>query len=481
MWRRRLREALTWGILFALLGGFAGFVWLTHHPDHPILERATSWPAVGPWVERFRVAYGAGDGGATAPGSDPGSGEGGVEVDVVYEPIDEPLRPEGMDAAPAPPSTAPTGGGDERVWVAPGMALRADPAPDARVVAQQEVFERLAVLERRGEWVRVEAPAGTGWVRVGEEAETDYPLGSGLVPPEPLAPRGPDRSQLATVRDVLGRDEPAGSLGPYTLYTDVEKPGVRYAHLARLANQVEPAYVRRYGVEPVGEPREAVVIFREEARYRLFQARDSRLQGLPAGGHATHGLIALYDSGRRRDEMSATLAHELVHLLNIRALGPALPPWLDEGMADDLSSSEITPAGDLRPERLGGSVVRGAGTLEFSGAVAAVRSLNAAYARAETAPKLSELVALDWFAFVRGEDLSLNYAQAGLFIRYLVDGEDGALRPAFHRFLAGVAEGRPVTGEALRRELGRSWEELDAGLAAYVRQWILETTPRSGE
>lgn len=480
MWRRRLREALTWVILLALLAGFAGFVWCTYHPDNPLLARAAGWPLVGPWVERFRIAYAADTGDEGAPTAPPA--QGGVEVDVVYEPEDEPLGADGTPGPPPPPAGgAAAGDGRERVWVAAGAVLRAAPADDARVVARQEAFERLAVLERRGAWARVEGADGAGWLRAEEASEADYPLGSGLVAPKPLAPRRPDREQMAAARELLGSDEPAGSLGPYTLYTDVENPGVRYAHLSRLAGELETIYTRRYGVRPVGEPREAVLIFRQEARYRLFQARDERLQGLPAGGHATHGLVALYDSGRRRDELTATLAHELVHLLNVRALGPALPPWLDEGMADDLSSSEITPAGDLRPERLGGSTVRGVGSLEFSGAVAALRSLNAAYARAETAPKLADLVELDWFGFVRSDDLALHYAHAGFFIRYLVDGEDGTLRPAFHRFLRRLADGGPASGEALRAELGRSWEELDAGLAAYVRHWILETTPRSGD
>lgn len=478
MWRRRLREALTWGILLALLGGFAGFVWCTHHPDHPWLARAAEWPGVGPWVERFRTLYGAGaeDDGEAARREE----DGGVEVDTVYR-AEGPLRRVGPDELPPPPGGIRESDGPERVWVAAGEPLRSRPDPQAGVVARQEVFERLAVRERRGAWVRVEGPAGAGWVRAGEASEADYPMGSGLEPTRPLPARRPDDDHLAAARDLLGRDAPAGALGPYTLYTDVDQPAVRFVHLARLAGQLEPTYARRYGVRPVGEPEEAVLIFGQEERYRLFQAREARLGGLPAGGHATPGLVALYAGGRRRDDVAATLVHELAHLLNRRALGPALPPWLDEGIADDLSSSEITPAGDLLPQRLGGAVVRGAGVLEFSGAVAALRSLNAAYARGETAPKLAELVELDWFRFVRSDDRTLHYAHAGFFVRYLVDGEDGALRPAFHRFLRRLADGGPATGEALRAELGRSWEELDAGLAAYVREWILETTPRSDE
>jgi hypothetical protein len=229
----------------------------------------------------------------------------------------------------------------------------------------------------------------------------------------------------------------------------------------------------------VGAPEEAVLVFADEAAYRVFQSREARLSGLPSAGHHTAGVVAFWAGDRQHHELSATLVHELVHVLNLRALGPALPPWLDEGMADDLGASKVGPAGDLHPERLGGSMVRAPGRYEFAGAVAALRNLNEALARSD-APRLEELVDLSWDGFVRSERRDLHYATAGFFVRYLVEGEDGTLAPAFRRFLAGVADGGPATGEALRAELGRSWEALDRGLGDFVREKILETTPRTG-
>jgi hypothetical protein len=479
MWRRRLREAVTWGILLAVLGGLAIFVWATYHPDHPALRRAAGWPAVGPLVARFRAYYGVGEdeGEAAAAADGEVEAKGGVGFAAgdgaavgTRAAADDEVGVRGPLGGSAAPEVRP---GVERVWVAAGQEVRGAPRNDAALVGRAEVFERVDVLQRSGEWVRVATEVGVGWVQAAE-GEGDYPLGSGLVPPRPLPAAVPDDEALAAARDLLGIREPVGRVGPYDLYTDLRDPS-RLLQLDRLASQVEPAYRQRYGRWPVGEAREAVLAFADEQRYRLFQARERRLQGLPASGHAGSGIVAFYVGDRRRSEVAATLVHELVHMLNRRALGPALPPWLDEGMADDLGGGFIGPVGDLEPERLGGEVVRRPGAVDYFGAMAAVRSLNAANARGEKRPRLADLVTLDWSGFVRSEDRALHYAHAGLFIRYLQDGEEKSLAPGFHRFLDAVADGGPAAAEALRRQLGRSWEELDEGLAAFVRDLILET------
>jgi len=479
MWRRRLREAMTWGILLAVLAGLGVFVWATYHPDHPALRRAAAWPGVGPLVTRFRAYYGVGEEGEgreAAVGGDVGGRDGAgsaaasapADGDEIADGDEKEVQgPVGHAAAPQERRRG------ERVWVAAGEEVRGAPRADAEVVGRAEVFERVDVLQRSGDWVRVATEVGIGWVKAAE-GDADYPLGSGLVPPKPLPAAVPDNAALAAARDLLGLTGPVGRLGPYDLYTDLRDPS-RLFQLDRLAVQVEPAYRQRYGRRPVGEAREAVLAFAGEQQYRLFQARERRLQGLPASGHAGSGIVAFYVGERRRSEVAATLVHELVHMLNRRALGPALPPWLDEGMADDLGSGFIGPAGDLEPERLGGEVVRRPGSVDYFGAMAAVRNLNAANARGENRPRLADLVALDWSGFVRSEDRALHYAQAGLFIRYLQDGEEKSLAPGFHRFLDAVADGGPAAGEALRRELRRSWEELDEGLAAFVRGLILKT------
>jgi hypothetical protein len=184
-------------------------------------------------------------------------------------------------------------------------------------------------------------------------------------------------------------------------------------------------------------------------------------------GHSGYGIVVLFDEGRPRFEVGSTLVHELAHLLNRRALGPLLPSWLDEGIADDLAQSQVSDAGRLQPGTLGGFTVRYGARIQMFGPRAALQQLVVALEEGKTLP-LPDLLALDWNSFVRHEG-SLSYAQSSFWVRYLLDGEGGALAPKFHAFLDAVATGEPPTPEALRRQLGRSWGELEAGF----RSWVL--------
>jgi hypothetical protein len=233
-----------------------------------------------------------------------------------------------------------------------------------------------------------------------------------------------------------------------------------------VAGQVEGLYRSRYGREPLGQPAEVALLYAGEETFRAFLAEDAGLGGLTATGHVGYGIVALYDGGRPAGEVGATLVHELAHLLNRRALGPMLPSWLDEGIASDLAGSRIGLDGTLDPARLGGTTMRHERLVRITGAKAGLQLLVEA-AGQNTLRPLPELLALDWDDFVR-RDGERNYAHAAFWIRYLLEGEGGALAPGFRAFLDSVAAGGPPSPEALRERLGRSWDELEAGFRAWL-------------
>jgi hypothetical protein len=460
--RRLLREVVPWVLLALVIAAAGLFAWATHNADSPLLAAAEDWPAVGGLVAGFRQRW------APPPGAAPGGGEGGTEVVVQTEWIAE------HGERPPPPEPPPGTSFVGHAWVAAGAPLRAAPEEGAAEVGRVPRWLYLPVLERREPWARVIAPTGEGWVLPVAGRDGDPPMGRAVEPPRPLPGRAADPEVLTAALDLLGVREPAGRLGPYPLYTDA--PRSRLFALDRVAAAVEPAYRARYGRTPVGEPRETVVLFADEAAYRRFQAADDVLAGLPAAGHTGGGVVAVFLGGQGPAEVAATLVHELAHLLNRRALGPALPPWLDEGMADDLAGAEIGADGSLVPGRIGGSILAGPARIEFRGAVAAVRQVDQAFAAGRAVP-LARLTALEWEEFVRSEESQLHYAQAGLLVRYLLDGGEQRLAAAFRRFLDGVAAGGPASGEALRAELGRPWSEIEAGMAAWVRGQVRATQP----
>lgn len=444
----RRRDLASFAVVLLVLAVVSGFVWATRHPDARLMRTAAGWPLVGPLIGRLRAAYlpaqpGAQEGqrGGAAPGTPP-----------------QPGLPPG-ELAGTPPAVSLG-----RVWVRPGDPLRAAPQEGARVLARADRYADLAVVERSGRWRRVRLGAVAGWIHL-EKAAEGPPLGNEPEPPRPLPGRPAKPERLRQAVEQLGRPVEAGHLGPYPLRTDVRDPAL-LARLAAVAANVEPTYRERYHLEPVGEPAATVVLFSREASYRAFQAEDARLVYLDAAGHTGHGIVALFRGPRTPEEVEATLVHELTHLLDRRALGPALPPWLDEGLADDLGWCRVETGGRLVPGSFGGGRTEAEGEVYLSGSLGAVTAFGRERDMGRIG-SLEQLVSLDWDGFVRGEP-QIHYSHAALFVRFLLEGRGGALAPGFRRYLAGIAAGEPAGASRLIAALGIGWPVLDAQFRSWT-------------
>lgn len=465
----RVRNAVPLLALVLVLGLLAGLAWLTQHPDHPGVVGAEGWPVVGRAVAWLRAVY--------LPPDDSSqlTEEGGGEVLVPALPT-------------SPPSTG-TLVGSETVWLAPGTPLRAAPRLRADLLGAVEGYQELPYSERfraqplpdedrPAHWYKVWREGRPTWVRWLDPAPGDPPLGRAPEPVRPIESLAPDPERLDLALDLLGTDRSSGRLGPYVLYTDVIDPHV-LQRLSAVAVQIEAVYRRRFGVQPVGEPAEAVVLFTHRDDYRMFQQAWTNLAGLPAAGHAGAGMVAFFVEGRQFNEMVSTLVHELVHLLNRRSLGPALPPWLEEGLAQELTWAEIDPTGRVQPGTWGGDRVEWMERLEQRSGVVVGDVVTGGLAIYRTLPRfvetlergvarpLDELVDLSWEEFVRTRR-ELHYLQAGLLVRFLL--EDRELRPRFRRFLADTAEGQPLTPGRLAKTLEMSWEELETRFSDWVKE-----------
>jgi hypothetical protein len=426
------------------------FMWMTRYPESPLLSEAVEWPVVGPLVERFRERY------LDAPEPTP------TQIDA----------PEASVRRERPPS-APTRRREQRptVWVNTGTPLLAAPESDAEAVMTVARIASLPVVEQRGEWYRVVYRGTPAWVDLPGYDDSDMPpFGREPSPPLPLPGRPADEHLLQMATELLGESAVEVPLAGYVLITDRDDPEL-LEMLARVAGALEASYAARYGVELIDRPRETVVLFSQESAYRRFQDRLDRVAGLPAAGLVSKGLVAVFVGGRARSEVAATLVHELAHLLNRRALGPALPPWLDEGIADDLAYSAISGDGSLDPTMLAGSW-RDVGPVRvWLGGHASARELERAVSNQSTVP-LDDLLRMEWEEFVDPEG-NVNYPQSAFFLRFLID-VDPVLRTGFRRFLTGIAAGGPVTAEELVRRLGRSEEQLEAEFS----RWLPDTLAR---
>ncbi len=441
-----------WGYLLVLvvLALFGSFAWLTRNPDAEILRRAESWPYVGGLASRFREAY-------LPPPRQPGD-PGSVEKVWLIESEREP------DYVATKPRVF-----ERHVYALAGERLRQSASERAPVLYEFESIAKLGKIERRGDWFHVYYHGREGWVLLeGYDEDAEIPYGETPDPPKPVPSRAPDEERLAAARKYLRGKERVEQLGSYTLYTDSSDDDL-IAVLATVAEQLEALYALRYGRTPLGDPAEAIVLYQSDIAYRLLQQQTERIAGLSAAGHNTKGVAVFYSGGRRRSDVAATLVHELAHFINRRALGPHLPPWLDEGIADDLAGSRFTEDGRIDPGKIGGERLRHGNSIRFEGGFASILRLRDAV-RDGSLPEMPELISSDWESFVRSPKIQLHYAAAAFWVRYLLQGEDGRRAGAFRAFLGAVADGEAPSVDTLGRELGEDWGVLNAGFRAWIEQ-----------
>ncbi len=266
----------------------------------------------------------------------------------------------------------------------------------------------------------------------------------------------PDVELLATARELLDGGGREKRCGPYPLYTDVADARL-VAVCGRLASRLDDVYAARYGLEPRGEPASAIVLFAGAESYRAF----ARHSGVPLGyaGYAlaARGLAVFYAGGRPLDDFATTLGHELTHLVNRRALGVNLPPWLAEGLADGVGDT-ATPQG-FRPLETGIQA-------QFHGALASRLREARTSGRAGN---LERLAGLKRGEFDRG-DVAYDYEHSALFVRFLL--AEPELAPGFRKFLDDFARGAIYDSAGLASVLGSSWADLDQRFSHWLREQI---------
>ncbi len=343
------------------------------------------------------------------------------------------------------------------VEIAEGSALYAEPDRGSLVITLLPDV-RLPLVLAHGRWVKVRYGDRLGWV----DLESPFPR------ERPQTPR----------REVLFEPEPRfdplelgtgwmqEEAGPYTLLSQVHDPGL-IDDLLGVAVDHARLYVERYGLpeKEIGgslillPDRQAMTEFRRARGHELIESRID-------GYFHSPDLVILFRGFKSRQQLAATVIHELTHLVSwqvLRAGGrfPAsLPPWLEEGMAEDLSLSNLQ-RGRLRAEPLGPGNLRHGRRL---GVV--LWQLEQEVVAQGTAPSLPALLAMDKDAFL-SSDSELNYRMSAFWVRYLLSDE-GGLATGFQAYLASVAEGGSSDSAVLLKSLGRTWPQLRSGFRGYL-------------
>jgi hypothetical protein len=407
--------------------------WLTGHPESPSLDVVARWGPAAPWVDWFREVFGAAKQPTVAP-----SGSPALPSIVVV-----PRNPRTFDALP-------------RVWVPQGTVVRDEPRLDAPPTQALEATANLAVAGQRGDWYLVRRPGAAGadgWVHLpGYRDPRTAPAAPEPAAPLPASP--PDPRALAAARALMAPGASERDCGGYLLVTDSDLPD-QPPLCKRLVAALDEAYVAAFGVEPLGEPAEAILLFAERGAFRRFAREVSGVRvGYAGHARAARGYVAL--PAGALDVTVRTLVHELTHLVSRRALGPALPRWLAEGLADFL--------GD-------GADPDGLGTVHRAlGAEGEALRLQGAYGAGLAGP-LARLVTLGADEF-HGTGPSFDYEQSAFLVRYLLGEPE--LAPRFRAYLGTLAAGASYDPDAFRQALAVEWAELDRDFERWVRTVYLE-------
>ena len=434
------REWVFWFAALAALSGAAGLAWLTQNPTSPVLDRTSDWPVVG-WMSRaFRARY--------LPSKTSASG-----------PHDELEQGRGFASR-----RSPRLGVLPRIWITQSTVAYAEPSVDAERLTVLDPIVSAVQRERQGDWYGLDLGGRVGWVHLPNYSETsDPPLGSAPAPILPVPDLEADSERLQMALRGLDGGGRKDTLGDYVLFTDSSDPELM-PRLRRTVSSLERVYSERYGVTPIDRARASLVIFSLKAEYLRFKGLDSSLVDREASGHVGKGIVALYRQGRTADEVRSTLLHELVHLLNRRALGPALPVWLDEGVAEDLSGSAVGVDGALLPGTLASTTVFDDSGWVATGAEASLVLLRRRL-QDEGLLRLEDLIVKGDEQFHDRENRTLHYALSGFWVRFLMQRYSAQ----FKGFLEAISLGEPATTESLKNHLQMEWKGLDLEFAEWLR------------
>ncbi|MEM7681023.1 MAG: DUF1570 domain-containing protein [Planctomycetota bacterium] len=249
----------------------------------------------------------------------------------------------------------------------------------------------------------------------------------------------------------------------YTVHTNLSRTeAVPYG---RHMDAVFEAYSRRFAEFGVQAPRPLpLYLLRTQDDYLAYMAA----QGIDArnsGGmffvtHTLHGL-STWTQGPSRDRTFRVLQHEGFHQFAFVALGPRLPVWANEGVAQYFEDAVVI---DGRM-RLG------------QAAPARLRRAQEALRTGEALPldKLLSMSAEQWIQTLRSSraESGVLYAQAWSVAWFLIHGDHGTHVDGFKRYLTLVSDGREPA-LAMSGAFGQNAAER---LEPAWRKWVLAQHP----
>lgn len=209
-----------------------------------------------------------------------------------------------------------------------------------------------------------------------------------------------------------------------------------------------------------------IIVFKSDESFRDYKPLNKEgnltdwAEGYFQGGEDVN-YIALSIKGENKGEKEktySTIFHEYVHFLVDNDIGRTLaPPWFNEGIAEYYELLQIE---DERQTTVG--------------------AVNPGHLRLL---RQNKLIPLETFFNFNNYSLQLQsketaqifYAQSWALIHYLLQGNNGARKPQFDKFINFIKNGKP-SKEAFREAFQIDFASLETELTEYINQKNFRTT-----
>lgn len=289
-----------------------------------------------------------------------------------------------------------------------------------------------------------------------------------IAAPKP-GPSGPDRSSLTAIhayptastaaasKPIEQADAPLQTYSSrfYTVHTDLTPQEARdyAAHM----DAVFAEYDRRFAsFRPRSRRPMPLYLFRHDRRYIAFLGGHG-VNATNSGGmfiyHPGVSGLLTFTSDRSRSETFTVLQHEGFHQFAFAYIGPELPIWANEGLAQYFEDG-ILVKGQLKLGRVhAGRLASVRKALDDDSAVDFDQLLNI------TSEAWHQTLVTD------PQKARLLYDQSWSIVHFLVHADDGRYRPAFENMLQLIAKGGSVD-RAFRKAFGSD------DTTAFKKRWI---------
>lgn len=250
----------------------------------------------------------------------------------------------------------------------------------------------------------------------------------------------------------------------YRIETDVDMPTVR--RLAKHMDAVYAEYMQRFsgfGVRRGAGPQPLFVFQQREDYLRYLSSKGVNAEGTggiffvqPAGSG-----LATFVSGQPMDQLLHTLQHEGFHQFAYARIGPKLPPWANEGIAEYFGESVLVGNHMITGQVPGMRLDR-------------IRAAEAA-GKLQRFDELMNMTGEQWINVVNRGEGGLLYDQSWAMVHFLVDGGP-QYRAAFVRYLELLSRGID-SRRAFDASFHSSYRDFEAAWKRYLK--TLKADPQS--